>query len=77
MLAQHGAKTDADAVDFFLDLFLQGDVPAAAREKLLDYLEDREEREVPGLLDRTTTSTNHRTRAVAHLVLTLPEFQLN
>ena len=36
--ASTASRTDAEAVDFLLDVFLQGDVPAAARDKLLDYL---------------------------------------
>src|SRR5262249_54861054 len=31
-------RTDAEQVDFLLRLFLQGDVPADARTRLLDYM---------------------------------------
>jgi uncharacterized protein (DUF1800 family) len=76
VLARHGAKADADVVRFLLDVFLQGDVPAAARDKLLDYLNTAKTVKYPVYWTATDVA-NHRTRAVAHLVLTLPEFQLN
>jgi uncharacterized protein (DUF1800 family) len=76
VLAKRGAKTDAEAVDFLLGVFLQGDVPAAAREKLLAYLTTAKGVTYP-LYWSPADVNNHRTRAVTHLVLTLPEFQLN
>lgn len=76
LLAKHGAKGDAEQVDFLLGLFLQGDVPAAARDKLLDYLKTAKGVKYPAYWSADDVA-NHRTRAVAHLVLTLPEYQLN
>jgi uncharacterized protein (DUF1800 family) len=73
---RHGKQTDEEVVDFFLDLFLQGDVPAAARERLLNYLhESRRQGTTP--YDPPDYGDRHPLRAVCHLVLTLPEFQLN
>jgi uncharacterized protein (DUF1800 family) len=76
VLARHGAKTDADALRFLLDVFFQGDVPDAARDKLLDYLKTAKTVKYPAYWS-VADAGNHRVRAVAHLVLTLPEFQLN
>jgi uncharacterized protein (DUF1800 family) len=76
ILAKYGAKTDPDAVDFLLSVFLQGDVQPAAREKLLDYLATAKTVKYPVYWSSDDVA-NHRVRAVAHLVLTLPEFQLN
>jgi uncharacterized protein (DUF1800 family) len=76
VLARRGATADAKAVDFLLDVFLQGDVPAAARDKLLAYLTAARATKYPGHWT-AADAANHRLRAVAHLVLTLPEFQLN
>jgi uncharacterized protein (DUF1800 family) len=76
VLAKHGADTDAKAVRFLLDVFLQGDVPDAARDKLLDYLKAAKATRYPGYWT-ADDAANHRLRAAAHLVLTLPEFQLN
>src|SRR5262249_13233912 len=76
VLTRHGAKTDAERVDFLLKLFLQGDVPDAARDKLLDYLKATKDVKFPAYWSADDIA-NHRTRAVTHLVLTLPEYQLN
>jgi uncharacterized protein (DUF1800 family) len=76
VLARHGAKTDTEAVDFLLGVFLQDDAPPAARAKLLDYLATARTVKYPVYWSSDDVA-NHRVRAVAHLVLTLPEFQLN
>jgi uncharacterized protein (DUF1800 family) len=74
-LAKSGAKTDAEVVRYLLDVFLQLDVPEATRHKLTDYLAQAKGVKYP-VYWSTDDMTNHRLRAVAHLVLTLPEFQL-
>jgi uncharacterized protein (DUF1800 family) len=76
VLARNGIRDDAEAVSWLIDVFLQGDVPDAAREKLLDYLTTARTVRYP-VYWTPNDIANHRTRAVAHLVLTLPEFQLN
>ena len=76
LLANHGKKTDEEVVDFLLGVFLQGDVPAESRTKLLDYLKQAKATKFPVYWTQDDVS-NHRFRAVAHLVLTLPEFQLD
>jgi uncharacterized protein (DUF1800 family) len=74
-LAKSGAKTDAEVVRFLLDVFLQGDVPKATHDKLSDYLKQTKGVKYPVYWSNDDVK-NHRLRAVAHLVLTLPEFQL-
>lgn len=76
LLARHAVSGDAKQVDFLLGLFLQGDVPAAARDKLLGYLTTAKGVKYPAYWSADDVA-NHRTRALAHLVLTLPEYQLN
>ena len=76
MLAKHGAKTDEQVVDLLLGIFLQNDVPAESRAKLLDYLGRAKTTKYP-VYWTADDAANHRYRAVAHLVLTLPEFQLD
>ncbi|HEX4611105.1 MAG TPA: DUF1800 domain-containing protein, partial [Urbifossiella sp.] len=76
LLARHGKTKDADAVDFLLGVFLQGDVPAASRDRLLDYLDRAKAVRHPGYWSPEDVA-GHRTRAVTHLILTLPEFQLD
>jgi len=70
------AKHNGEIVDFLLGVFLQGDVQPAACDKLLDYLKAAKSVKYPAYWSVGDVS-NHRVRAVAHLVLTLPEFQLN
>jgi uncharacterized protein (DUF1800 family) len=73
---RHGKQQEEEVVDFFLDLFLQGDVPAAARTRLYDYL--RHARRAPqSKYAKFMDEPEPPVRAVCHLVLALPEFQLN
>ena len=72
---KYGKKTDAELVDFFLRLFLQGDVAPEARSKLLQYLQTPN-RPVPVYWDAKRTA-DYRVQALCHLVLTQPEFQLD
>ncbi len=55
-------------VDYFAELFLDGDLPAASRAALLDYA--RNGGASPGAADRTV-------RGLAYLVLASPLYQLN
>ena len=74
-LARYFKKSE-DLVDFFLQLFLQGDVPAAAREKLAAYQKKPVTENVP-VYWTEEDAAQHRVRSLCHLVLTLPEFQLD
>lgn len=76
LVAKHGKSDDAAIIDFFLALFLQGDVPAVAREKLLDYLRTVR-KPAASAYESIFAEPDRPVRAVCHLVLTLPEFQLN
>jgi uncharacterized protein (DUF1800 family) len=74
-LAKHKADTDAKAVEFLLGVFHQHDVPAAAKEKLLAHLADSAKTRYPAFWSADDV-TRYRLRTLAHLTLTLPEFQL-
>jgi uncharacterized protein (DUF1800 family) len=76
LAAEHDKKNDIEAVDFFLQLFLQGDVPPTTRERLTQYVEKARSEKPPAYWTADDTA-NHRVRAVCHLVLTVPEFQLD
>ena len=76
LLARAGKQADEEVVDFLLGVFVQGDVPAASRDRLLDYLAKSRATKYPTYWSADDVA-GHRARAVAHLVLTLPEFQLN
>ena len=73
---KQGLKSDTETVDFFLRLFLQGDVPAQSRKKLLDYAARSRKSAVPAYWTEEDAA-DHRVRSLCHLVLTLPEFQLD
>jgi len=71
---KHGKKTDMEIVDFFLRLFLQGDVPAQSRARLLEYMQKKQP--VP-VYWTDQDAIDHRVRTVCHLVLAFPEFRLD
>jgi hypothetical protein len=75
LIRKHGQK-DAAVVDFFLQLFLQGDVPAETRSRLQEYQQKAQKQSVP-VYWTAQDAADHRVRTLAHLVLTLPEFQLD
>jgi hypothetical protein len=72
---RHQRQTDGAIVDFFLSLFLQGDVPPATRQRLLQYMEQSHRQSVPVFWTQEDAA-DQRVRSLCHLVLTLPEFQL-
>jgi uncharacterized protein (DUF1800 family) len=76
LLRKHGKKTDEECVDFLVRVFLQGDVPAASRTKLVEYMDRSRKQTVPVYWTDEDTAA-HRVRTLCHLVLTLPEFQLD
>jgi uncharacterized protein (DUF1800 family) len=71
-----GAKTDADLVEGFLRVFLQGDVPAESRKRLLTYAERSHGQPVP-VYWTAEDAAAQRVRTLCHLVMTLPEYQLD
>jgi hypothetical protein len=73
---KYDRKTDTELVDFFLLVFLQGDVSAEARAKLLDYQHHAHKLPAPVYWTEQEVA-DQRVRSLCHLVLTLPEFQLN
>ena len=73
---RHQRRSEAEQVDFFLRLFLQGDVPAASRTRLLDYARNAHNSPVP-VYWTVQDAADQRVRSLCHLVLTLPEFQLD
>jgi uncharacterized protein (DUF1800 family) len=73
---RYGKNTDTELVDFFLQLFLQGDAAAESRAHLLDYQRHAHELPVP-VYWTSEDAADHRVRTLCHLVLSLPEFQLD
>ncbi len=75
LLRKHGKFGD-ECVPFFLDLFLQGDVPAESRSRLLEYQRQARGQQMPVYWTPQDVA-DHHVRSLCHLVLTLPEFQLS
>ncbi len=75
LLRKYGIVGPEAAAAFLLDLFLQGDVPAETRERLVAYLNLALKLSLPSYWTEQDRE-RHPSRAVTHLVLTLPEFQL-
>jgi uncharacterized protein (DUF1800 family) len=73
---RHQRHSDTEVVNFFLRVFLQDDVPPAARERLLEYCRQSRGQRVPVYWTRTDAE-DQRVRALCYLVLTQPEFQLD
>src|SRR5262249_3050034 len=73
---KHHLQSDEELVDGFLRLFLQGDVPAQSRNDLLNYAAQSRKHPVPAYWTDEDASA-HRVRSLCHLVLSLPEFQLD
>jgi len=75
LVKNYGKQSDQELVDFFLQLFYQDDVPQDSRTRLLDYQKKAHDQPKPVYWTDKDVA-DHRVRALCHLVLTLPEFQL-
>jgi hypothetical protein len=67
LVKQAKLTESSKVVDFLLDLFLQGDAPAAARAKLVAFVAEGKPKDKA--LDR-------RVREAAHTIMCMPEYQL-
>ncbi|HZU34942.1 MAG TPA: DUF1800 family protein, partial [Gemmataceae bacterium] len=76
LLRKHHIRGDSAEVEFFLSLFLAGDVADDARARLSAYQAQAHKQPVP-VYWTEEDAADHRVRALCHLVLTLPEFQLS
>jgi hypothetical protein len=76
VVKKYGRKTDDEVLDFLLTLFLQNDVPAETRARLAEYQKKAHTAGLP-VYWTEQDAADHRVRALCHLVLTLPEYQLD
>jgi uncharacterized protein (DUF1800 family) len=72
----HGTKADAERAEFFLQLFLQSDVPGETRKRILDYGATASKQKLPSYWT-PQDAAEHRVVSLCHLVMTLPEYQLS
>jgi uncharacterized protein (DUF1800 family) len=73
---KHSQDSDSQVVDFFAKLLLQGDIPPETRQRLVQYQESSRRQTVP-VYWTEQDAVEQRTRALCHLVLSLPEYQLS
>jgi hypothetical protein len=76
LVRKYNKTTESDVVDFFVTLFLQGDVPVEARAKLMQYEHQAPLQNIP-VFWTAQDAADHRVRTLCHLALTLPEYQLD
>ena len=76
LVRRHNCRQGADQVDFLVRLFLQGDVAETTRQRLVQYLQTASSQSYP-FFWTPEEAADQRVRAVCHLVLCLPEFQLD
>ncbi|MBO0697854.1 MAG: DUF1800 domain-containing protein [Zavarzinella sp.] len=72
----HGKKADEERAEFFLQLFLQRDVPEETRKRIFDYAKTASKHKVPAYWTQQDIAEN-RVISLCHLVMTLPEYQLS
>jgi uncharacterized protein (DUF1800 family) len=73
---KYGKKSDDEILAFFLRLFLQDDIPPDSRARLERYQMQSREQSFPVYWTKEDAA-DHRVRTLCHLVLALPEFQLD
>jgi uncharacterized protein (DUF1800 family) len=76
LVRKYGKKSDDEVLTFLLQLFLQDDVPEASLQDLRDYQQRSARQPVP-LYWSAEDKADHRVRSLCHLVLSLPEYQLD
>lgn len=76
VVRKYAKNGDTSAVGFLLTLLLQDDVPADTHGRLNDYLRAARSRKWPAYRPESERA-DQPIRAVCHLVLTLPEYQLD
>ncbi len=76
LVRKYQKESDSELVDFFLRLFLQGDVSAETRTRLFEYQQHAHRLPAPVYWTEQDVA-DHRVRSLCHLVMTLPEFQLD
>ena len=76
VVTKYDRQTDEQVLSFFTSLFLQNDLPAESLARLAEYQKKARTQSLP-VYWTAADATAHRVRALCHLVLTLPEFQLD
>ncbi len=73
---KYGITKEQDTIPFLLELFLQGDASPDAQAEIEAYVKNSQSTNYPPFWSAEDRA-QHRLRALTHLTLTIPEFQLN
>jgi uncharacterized protein (DUF1800 family) len=76
LMRRHNRSSATEQIDFLLRVFLQSDVPPASRQRLLAYADEARRQTYP-IYWTADDAANQRVRTLCHLVLCLPEMQLD
>ena len=76
IVRSHGLKSLQEQASFFLDLFLQGRVPAEARGRIQEYAGNVTKQKMPRFWSEEEV-VEQQAISLCHLVMTLPEYQLD
>jgi uncharacterized protein (DUF1800 family) len=76
LLKLAGVQSDPAAVDLFLEVFLQKEIPTQTRDKLLDFAAHSNPKSFPSYWSEERKS-EHKAISLCHMILTLPEWQLD
>ncbi|MEZ5963627.1 MAG: DUF1800 domain-containing protein [Planctomycetota bacterium] len=71
---EYGLTSATAVVDHYLALLVDGDVPAAVRTALIDFMNRTDAGVVPFTF--TEAKVREKVRGLAHLILSLPEYQM-
>lgn len=75
LIQKFGLENSAQIVDYFLDLLVDGDVPASTRQRLVEYVStDLDGKKMSMMGDDRTLDA--KLRGLVHLIMTLPTYQL-
>jgi uncharacterized protein (DUF1800 family) len=70
-----GLTTAQQIVDHYLDFLVDGDVPVAVRTNLYNFMNNNDAGPAP--FTGTSTQINQKVRGLVHLIMSLPEYQMN
>ena len=76
LVVKYVQKTDEQILTFFLVLLLQHDLPQESLQRLAEYQKKARSQTLP-VYWTEADATAHRVRSLCHLILSLPEFQLD
>jgi uncharacterized protein (DUF1800 family) len=74
-IAENKIKTADDLINHFAAVLLDGELPAEARAKFVDYM-NRDSKNNEKKFKMSAETINTKVRGVLHMMMTMPEFQL-